>query len=93
MPGARPTTCSSICAMNSCSGIDISCSLCRTSDVPLRHVIIRVAIAAPTTSGNQPPSWIFSEFDARKMRSIVPNSAMMGIATARGHCQRVIATR
>ena len=88
VPAGRPITISSICAMKSATGIDISCSRRRTSDVPRRQHHIRNAMPPPTVSGNQPPSTIFSELAARKPQSTVPNTAITGTAASSGQCQR-----
>ena len=50
-------------------------------------------MAPPTVIGNQPPSTIFSELEARKVASTAPKTTMMKIASAGGHCQRPMATR
>ena len=68
-------------------------SCCLTSDAPLRHDSIMMAIAAPTRTGNQPPSTNFIELETRNVASIAPNAAMIGMAAAGGQAQRVTATR
>ena len=83
----------SILSMNCWSGIDISCSRSRTSDEPRCQHSINPTMAPPTVIGNQPPSKIFSELEARKIESTAPKTTMMRIAKAGGHFQRVIATR
>src|SRR5512132_212818 len=68
-PGGRATTIFSTLATKRSSGIDISCRRWRTSEEPWRQQSINHTMAPPTVRGNQPPSTIFSELDARKVAS------------------------
>ena len=54
---------------------------------------INATMAVPTVMGNQPPSTIFIELEARKVASTAPKTAIIKTATAGGHLQRPIATR
>jgi hypothetical protein len=92
-PGIRATTILSMFLTNCSSGIDISCRRWRTSEEPCRQQSINPTMAPPTVIGNQPPSTIFRELEARKVASTAPKTTIMKIASAGGHLQRSIATR
>jgi len=62
-------------------------------EAPWRQQSINPTMKAPTVIGNQPPSTILSELDARKMASTVPNTTIMKVAAAGGQRQRSTATR
>src|SRR5438067_1074188 len=76
-PGGRTTTILSISAAKRASGIDIACRRWRTREAPWRQQSINATMAVPTVMGNQPPSTIFSELEARNVASTAEN---------RNHC-------
>src|SRR5690625_4948013 len=85
VPGTRIGGCSSMPEMNAPSDRPPSCLIPRISKSPPRRQVTRMVNTAPaSTSGNQPPSRIFSVLAPKKHRSMLRNTTpAMAIFQAR----------
>ena len=70
VPSTRVGGATSMLWMNIARGSASAESLSISNARPRFHVVSSVNTTAPTASGNQPPSGILIEFDARKPRSM-----------------------
>ena len=84
MRGERGKGSSAIAVMNGSSSGSSLRMLSISSSRPRFHVAITEKIAAPTTSGNQPPSMNFSAHDTTSTTSSARNRPVAAIATGSG---------
>ncbi len=92
VPGTRSGGCAAIEVMNGASA-RLSLRICATTrERPLRQVDISRNSAAPSTSGNQPPSGILIALAARNALSMTRKVAPTPITTHLFQCHIMRAT-
>jgi hypothetical protein len=87
VPGTRVGGDASTLWMKTSSGIASSASRCISTTRPRFQVVSSVNTMPPISSGNQPPSGILSEFEARNTTSTIRNGVATSAATSLGQCQ------